>query len=594
LAQSRFFSKKQAAFLVLPLKYYLWSDSMKLKGSQILLKMLEEEKVDLIFGYPGGAVLDIYDQLYKSKLKHILVRHEQGAVHAADGYARATGKVGVCLVTSGPGATNTVTGIATANMDSIPVVVFTGQVPTTLIGNDAFQESDITGITRPCTKHNFLVRSVEELAATIKEAFHIARSGRPGPVLVDLPKNVMAAETEFNPANIKIRNYDVAHKPVPKKLSQVLEMFLHAKKPLLMTGGGAILGKASDELTKLARQYQIPVTGTLMGLGSFPGTDPLWLGMLGMHGTYHANMAVSHCDLLIAVGVRFDDRVTGTIETFAPNAQIVQIDIDPSSINRNVVVELPIIGETKATLKDLIRFLAEHKYIPAKDTRQEWLTEIEQWREKVPLTYCQNGEIIKPQYVIEKLYHVTNGDVFVTTEVGQNQMWTAQFFKFNKPNTFITSGGLGTMGYGLPAAIGVKCAFPDKQVVDIAGDGSIQMNIQELATAAQYNIAVKVVLLNNGFLGMVRQWQELFYEKRYSHTDMTYAPDFVKLAEAYGVVGMRATKPAEVEKTLREAFSIDKPVLMDFRVSREECVYPIVRPGESLSEMDLGTREMIN
>ena len=567
---------------------------MKLKGSQILLKMLEEEKVDLIFGYPGGAVLDIYDQLYKSKLKHILVRHEQGAVHAADGYARATGKVGVCLVTSGPGATNTVTGIATANMDSIPVVVFTGQVPTTLIGNDAFQESDITGITRPCTKHNFLVRSVEELAATIKEAFHIARSGRPGPVLVDLPKNVMAAETEFNPANIKIRNYDVAHKPVPKKLSQVLEMLLQAKKPLLMTGGGAILGKASDELTKLARQYQIPVTGTLMGLGSFPGTDPLWLGMLGMHGTYHANMAVSHCDLLIAVGVRFDDRVTGTIETFAPNAQIVQIDIDPSSINRNVVVELPIIGETKATLKDLIQFLAEHKYVPAKDTRQEWLTEIEQWREKVPLTYCQNGEIIKPQYVIEKLYYVTNGDVFVTTEVGQNQMWTAQFFKFNKPNTFITSGGLGTMGYGLPAAIGVKCAFPDKQVVDIAGDGSIQMNIQELATAAQYNIAVKVVLLNNGFLGMVRQWQELFYEKRYSHTDMTYAPDFVKLAEAYGVVGMRATKPAEVEKTLREAFSIDKPVLMDFRVSREECVYPIVRPGESLSEMDLGTREMIN
>jgi len=567
---------------------------MKLKGSQILLKMLEEEKVDLIFGYPGGAVLDIYDQLYKSKLKHILVRHEQGAVHAADGYARATGKVGVCLVTSGPGATNTVTGIATANMDSIPVVVFTGQVPTTLIGNDAFQESDITGITRPCTKHNFLVRSVEELAATIKEAFHIARSGRPGPVLVDLPKNVMAAETEFNPANIKIRNYDVAHKPVPKKLSQVLEMLLHAKKPLLMTGGGVILGKASDELTQLARKYQIPVTGTLMGLGSFPGTDPLWLGMLGMHGTYHANMAVSHCDLLIAVGVRFDDRVTGTIETFAPNAQIVQIDIDPSSINRNVVVELPIIGETKATLKDLIQFLAEHKYVPAKDTRQEWLTEIEQWREKVPLTYCQNGEIIKPQYVIEKLYHVTNGDVFVTTEVGQNQMWTAQFFKFNKPNTFITSGGLGTMGYGLPAAIGVKCAFPDKQVVDIAGDGSIQMNIQELATAAQYNIAVKVVLLNNGFLGMVRQWQELFYEKRYSHTDMTYAPDFVKLAEAYGVVGMRATKPAEVEKTLREAFSIDKPVLMDFRVSREECVYPIVRPGESLSEMDLGTREMIN
>lgn len=567
---------------------------MKLKGSQILLEMLKEEKVDLIFGYPGGAVLDIYDQLYKSKIKHILVRHEQGAVHAADGYARATGRVGVCLVTSGPGATNTVTGIATANMDSIPIVVFTGQVPTTLIGNDAFQESDITGITRPCTKHNFLVRSVEYLASTIKEAFHIARSGRPGPVLVDLPKNVMAAETEFDPTNIKIRNYDITHKPVPKKLSQVFEMLSHAKRPLLMTGGGVILGKAAAELTQLARQYQIPVTGTLMGLGSFPGTDPLWLGMLGMHGTYHANMAVSHCDLLIAVGVRFDDRVTGTIETFAPNAQIVQIDIDPSSINRNVVVELPIIGETKATLNDLLHFLSEHKYSPDKGARKEWLASIEGWKEKVPLAYCQNGEIIKPQYVIETLHKVTNGDVIVTTEVGQNQMWTAQFFKFDKPNTFITSGGLGTMGYGLPAAIGVKCAFPDKQVVDIAGDGSIQMNIQELATAAQYNIAVKVVLLNNGFLGMVRQWQELFYEKRYSHTDMTYAPDFVKLAEAYGVVGMRATKPAQVEKTLREALSVDKPVLMDFRVSREECVYPMVRPGESLSEMDLGTREMIN
>jgi acetolactate synthase-1/2/3 large subunit len=564
---------------------------MKLKGSQILLEMLKEEKVDLIFGYPGGAVLDIYDQLYKSKIKHILVRHEQGAVHAADGYARATGRVGVCLVTSGPGATNTVTGIATANMDSIPIVVFTGQVPTTLIGNDAFQESDITGITRPCTKHNFLVRSVEELAATIKEAFHIASSGRPGPVLVDLPKNVMAAETEFDPANIKIRNYDVTHKPVPKKLSQVFEMLSHAKKPLLMTGGGVILGRAAGELTELARQYQIPVTGTLMGLGSFPGTDPLWLGMLGMHGTYQANMAVSHCDLLIAVGVRFDDRVTGTIETFAPNAHIVQIDIDPSSINRNVVVELPIIGETKATLKDMIQFLSEHKYSPDKGERKEWLTEIKQWQETVPQAYCQNGEIIKPQYVIETLHKVTNGDVIVTTEVGQNQMWTAQFFKFDKPNSFITSGGLGTMGYGLPAAIGVKCAFPDKNVVDIAGDGSIQMNIQELATAAQYNIAVKVVLLNNGFLGMVRQWQELFYEKRYSHTDMTYAPDFVKLAEAFGIVGMRITKPAEVEEALRKAFSIDKPVLMDFRVSREECVYPMVRPGESLSEMDLGTRE---
>ena len=567
---------------------------MKLKGSQILLKMLEEEKVDIIFGYPGGSVLDIYDQLYKSNIKHILVRHEQGAVHAADGYARATGKVGVCLVTSGPGATNTVTGIATANMDSIPIVVFTGQVPTALIGNDAFQESDITGITRPCTKHNFLVRSVEELASTIKEAFHIARSGRPGPVLVDLPKNVMATETDYDPASIKIRNYDIFHKPAPKKMAQVLEMLTQAKKPLIMTGGGVILGKAAAELTELARLYQIPVTGTLMGLGSFPGTDPLWLGMLGMHGTFYANMAVSHCDLLIAVGVRFDDRVTSTIETFAANAKIIQIDIDPSSINRNVVVELPIIGDTKATLRDMIKFLAEHNYTPLPTERSEWLKQTAEWREKVPLTYCQNGQVIKPQYVIETLRKLTKGNVIVTTEVGQNQMWTAQFFQFDKPNTFITSGGLGTMGYGLPAAIGVKCAFPDKQVVDIAGDGSIQMNIQELATAAQYNISVKIVLLNNGYLGMVRQWQELFYEKRYSHTDMSYAPDFVKLAEAYGIVGLRAIKPGEVEPVLQKGLSIDKPVLMDFQVSREECVYPMVRPGESISEMELGTREMIN
>jgi len=567
---------------------------MKLKGTQILFKALEEEKVDIIFGYPGGAVLDIYDQLYKSDMKHILVRHEQGAVHAADGYARATGKVGVCLVTSGPGATNTVTGIATANMDSIPLVVFTGQVPTGLIGNDAFQECDITGITRPCTKHNFLVRSIDDLAPTIKEAFNIARSGRPGPVLVDLPKNVMVAETEYNPANIKIRNYEVAYKPAPKKMANVFEMLNSAKRPLIMTGGGVILGKASALLTQLARKYQIPVTGTLMGLGSFPGTDPLWLGMLGMHGTYYANMAISHCDLLLAVGVRFDDRVTGTIETFAANAKIVQIDIDPSSINRNVAVDLPIIGDTKATLTDLIKFLAEHNYTQTPAERQEWLEQIAGWKEKVPLTYCQNGKEIKPQNVIETLYKLTKGDAIITTEVGQNQMWTAQFFPFDHPNTFISSGGLGTMGFGLPAAIGVKCAFPDKQVVDIAGDGSIQMNIQELATAAQYKINVKIVLLNNGYLGMVRQWQELFYEKRYSHTDMTYAPDFVKLAEAYGVVGLRATKPEEVETVLRQGLSLDRPVLMDFRVSREECVYPMVHPGDSISNMSLGSREMIN
>ena len=559
---------------------------MKLKGTQILLKILEEEGVDIIFGYPGGTVLDIYDRLHDNKkIKHILVRHEQGAVHAADGYARATGRVGVALVTSGPGATNAVTGIATANMDSIPIVVFTGQVPTGLIGNDAFQECDITGITRPCTKHNFLVRNIEELASTIKEAFHIARSGRPGPVLVDLPKNVMATEVDYDPNNIKIRNYEVFHKPAPKKMAQVLEMLSSAKKPLIMTGGGVILGKAAAELTKLAKQYSIPVTGTLMGIGSFPGDDALWQGMLGMHGTYYANMAVSHCDLLIAVGVRFDDRVTGTIETFATNAKIVQIDIDPSSINKNVVVDLPIIGDTKATLQDLLKFLSEHNYEPVHAQREQWLTQLAAWKKKVPLTYCRSNDIIKPQAVIEKLYEITKGDVIITTEVGQNQMWTAQFFPFAKANTFITSGGLGTMGFGLPAAIGVKSAFPDKQVVDIAGDGSIQMNIQELATAAQYKINVKIVLLNNGYLGMVRQWQELFYKKRYSNTDMTHTPDFVKLAEAYGIVGLRATKPDEVEATLRQGLAVDKPALLEFVVSREESVYPMVRPGASISEM---------
>ncbi|HOE79625.1 MAG TPA: biosynthetic-type acetolactate synthase large subunit [Smithellaceae bacterium] len=567
---------------------------MKLKGTEILIKVLEEEKVDIIFGYPGGAVLDIYDQIYRSKVNHVLVRHEQGAVHAADGYARATGRVGVCLVTSGPGATNTVTGIATANMDSIPLVVFTGQVPTGLIGNDAFQECDITGITRPCTKHNFLVRNIEELATIIKEAFHIARSGRPGPVLVDLPKNVMVMETEYVPENIKIRNYETVYKPAPKKMANIYEMLSSAEKPLFMTGGGTILSHASEELTHLARKYSIPVTGTLMGLGSFPGSDPLWLGMLGMHGTYYANMAVSNCDLMIAVGVRFDDRVTGKIETFAPNAKIVQIDIDPSSINKNVVVDLPITGHAKSVLTDLIKFLDEHHYLPDDTKRQAWLGQIDQWKGKVPLAYEHNGQIIKPQHVIETLQKLTGGDALITTEVGQNQMWTAQFFNFDRPNTLITSGGLGTMGFGMPAAIGVKCAFPDKHVIDIAGDGSIQMNIQELATAVQYNIAIKVVLLNNCYLGMVRQWQELFYEKRYSHTDMVHAPDFVKLAEAYGAVGLRATKPEEVEAVLQEGLSIDRPVLMDFRICRDECVYPMVHPGASISDMTLGSRELVN
>jgi len=567
---------------------------VKLKGTQILLNMLKEENVDTIFGYPGGAVIDIYDELYRSDIKHILVRHEQGAVHAADGYARASGKVGVALVTSGPGATNTVTGIATAHSDSIPIVVFTGQVPTTLIGNDAFQESDITGITRPCTKHNFLVRNVEELATTIKEAFHIARSGRPGPVLVDLPKNVMASMAEYDPSSIVVKMDEPLHKASSKKYAQMLGFLKEAKCPVVLIGGGILLGKAPEELRAFIERTRIPVTSTLMGLSGFPGTHPLWLGMLGMHGTYYANMAISNCDLLIVLGSRFSDRVTGKIETFAANAKIIHIDVDPSSINKNVIVDLPIVSDLKTALQHMNGMLVEQQYRFDETERQAWLDQIESWKQEVPLTYCQNGEIIKPQFVIEKLFDLTRGRAIITTEVGQNQMWAAQFYRYENPHTFISSGGLGTMGYGFPAAIGVQCAFPDALVVDIAGDGSIQMNIQEMATAVQYNLPVKIVLLNNNYLGMVRQWQELFYEKRYSHTEMMYAPDFVKVAEAYGFVGLRTDRQAEVEPLLRKGLALPKPVLMEFRVAREECVYPMVRPGGSISEMTLGTREMIN
>jgi acetolactate synthase-1/2/3 large subunit len=568
---------------------------VKLKGAQILIRCLKEEGVNTIFGYPGGAVIDIYDELYRSDIQHILVRHEQGAVHAADGFARSSGRVGVALVTSGPGATNTVTGIATASMDSIPIVVFTGQVPTHLIGNDAFQECDITGITRPCTKHNYLVKNVEDLARTIKEAFHIARTGRPGPVLVDLPKNIMAAEAEYDPTKIKVNStLEQPPKPVSKKFVQMMEMLKASRKPLLLTGGGVILGKASEELRAFSRRARIPVTSTLMGLGAFPGSDPLWLGMPGMHGTYYANMAISHCDLLITIGARFDDRVTGNIDTFAANADIIHIDVDPSSINKNIVADLPIVSDARSALEIINRMLKDHGYTVNDAQRKDWLDEIESWKQKAPLTYSQDSLVIKPQFVIEKLYELTKGNAIITTEVGQNQMWAAQFYKYDHPNTFISSGGLGTMGYGFPAAIGVQFAFPDKLVVDIAGDGSIQMNIQEMATAVQYNVPVKIVLLNNGYLGMVRQWQELFYGKRYSHTDMTCQPDFVKVAEAYGMVGLRAKKPDEVEPTLKKGLSIPKPVLMDFQVCREECVYPMVRPGASISEMTLGTREMIN
>jgi acetolactate synthase-1/2/3 large subunit len=559
---------------------------MKLKGAQIFLKMLQEEGVDTIFGYPGGSVIDIYDALMEEKnIKHYLVRHEQGATHAADGYARASGKVGVCLVTSGPGATNTVTGIASAYMDSIPMVIFTGQVPTGLIGNDAFQEVDIVGITRPCTKHNYLVKDVKDLARIIREAFHIARSGRPGPVLVDLPKDVINATTQFKvPGEVKLKTYNPTYKPNIKQLKKVIELIGKAEKPVLFSGGGVSLSKAHKELTELAVKMQIPVTSTLMGLGGFPGTHSLWLGMLGMHGTFRANMAVSDCDLLIAVGVRFDDRVTGKVDEFAPNAKIVQIDIDPTSIQKNIAVHVPVVGDCKVSLTELNTLADKHDWSGLEKKRKPWLDQIDNWKKTTPLAYKQT-DVIKPQYVIETLYELTGGDAIISTEVGQNQMWAAQYYQLKEPGHFITSGGLGAMGFGLPAAIGAQVGAPHKQVVDIAGDGSIQMNIQELATAVQYNLPVKVVILNNGFLGMVRQWQELFYKRRYSSTKFAHAPDFVKLAEAYGAVGLRAKKPEEVASVLKQGLECNKPVIMDFIVEPEESVYPMVPAGVSIKKM---------
>ena len=558
---------------------------MKMNGAQIFLESLIREQVKVIFGYPGGSVLDVYNYLYESKLQHILVRHEQAAVHAADGYARATGDVGVCLVTSGPGATNTVTGIATAYMDSIPIVVFTGQVPTMLIGNDAFQEADIVGITRPCTKHNYLVREVKEIAATIKEAFYIARSGRPGPVLVDLPKDVLRESAVFHyPEQLTMRSYRPTYKGNKRQIVRAMEEIALAKKPVIIAGGGVILSNASKELTSFARKLSIPVTATLMGLGGFPATDPLSLGMLGMHGTYCANMAVTSCDLLIAIGCRFDDRATGDVNRFAPAAKIIHLDIDPTSISKNIKVDIPIVGDVKEILKDCLVIASEQK--AGKEPHAEWLKEIEDWKKTHTLNYKQT-DIIKPQFVIEKLYELTKGDCIITTEVGQNQMWTAQFFTFDKPRTLLTSGGLGTMGYGFPAAIGAQVAFPHKTVIDIAGDGSIQMNIQELATAVQYQLPVKIAILNNHSLGMVRQWQELFYQKRYSHSTFAAHPDFVKLAEAYGAVGLRATKPEEVVPVIKKALATPRTVIMEFVVESEEGVYPIVPAGAPINEMIL-------
>jgi len=558
---------------------------MELTGSQIIMEVLKEEGVDTVFGIIGGAAIDIFDELAKTEITHIMTRHEQGAVHAADGYARAKKGVGVCLVTSGPGATNTVTGLASAYMDSIPLIVLTAQVPTHLIGNDAFQEVDIVGITRPCTKHNYLVRRVEDLARTLKEAFYVARSGRPGPVLVDIPKDISQGKTDYKPTKISsLKSYNPTYKPNRKQLKLALDLIQKASKPVIMAGGGVILSGASDELITFARRLKIPVTGTLMGLGAFPGTDKLWLGMLGMHGTYQANMAIGSCDLLIGIGVRFDDRVTGKIDTFAPHAKIIHIDIDPTSIRKNIPVTVPIVGDCRLALDELNRLMDEDHISPGARDTNAWFEQIEQWRRAFPLAYEQ-GDTLKPQYVVEKLYELTKGEAIITTEVGQNQIWAAQYYPFDRPNTFITSGGLGCMGFGFPAAIGAQRAYPDKLVVDIAGDGSIQMNIQELATAVHYNLPVKVVILNNRYLGMVRQWQELFYEKRYASTDLEQGPDFVQLAKAYGALGLKATKPEEVELVLQTALSTPRPVIIDFWVDREECVYPMVPAGSPITEM---------
>jgi acetolactate synthase-1/2/3 large subunit len=558
---------------------------MELTGAQILMQVLKEENVETIFGFPGGAVIDIYDELMNTDIQHVLVRHEQGAVHAADGYARAGGRVGVCLVTSGPGATNTVTGIASAYMDSIPLVILSGQVPTHLIGNDAFQEVDIVGITRPCTKHNYLVSRVEDLNRILKEAFHIAQSGRPGPVLVDLPKDVINARTTYTPIEtVKLRSYNPVYQPNKKQLKKILGLITEARRPLIFAGGGVILSKASEELTRFARRTRIPVTTSLMGLGAFPGTDPLWLGMIGMHGTYRANMSTGNCDLLIAVGVRFDDRVTGKTDSFASQAKIVHIDIDPTSIRKNIPVTIPVVGDCRNSLSALNRLIDDADLSGIESQRRDWLDLIEEWKSTKPLAYHQ-AERIKPQYVVEKLYELTRGQAIITTEVGQNQMWAAQYYHFDHPNHFITSGGLGCMGFGLPAALGAQLACPERLVVDVAGDGSIQMNIQEMATAVQYGLPVKIVILNNGYLGMVRQWQELFYDRRYACTCMECVPDFVKLAEAYGAVGFRAEKPEEVVDVLEKGLSTPRPVIMDFVVEKEESVYPMVPAGAPITEM---------
>ncbi|MDD5330011.1 MAG: acetolactate synthase 3 catalytic subunit [Sulfuricella sp.] len=564
---------------------------MELTGAEIVVRCLAEEGVEFVFGYPGGAVLNIYDEIFKQdKFKHVLVRHEQAAAHAADGYARATGRTGVALVTSGPGATNAVTGIATAYMDSIPLVVISGQVPTPAIGMDAFQEVDMVGITRPCVKHNFLVKDVKDIAETIKKAFYIASTGRPGPVVVDIPKDVTQHKAEFSyPKSVKMRSYNPVTKGHPGQIKRAVQMLLEAKRPMLYTGGGAVLSNAAEELTQFARLLGFPVTSTLMGLGGYPASDPQFTGMLGMHGTYEANMAMQHCDVLVAIGARFDDRVIGNPEHFFQDGRrIIHIDIDPASIAKRVKVDVPIVGSVKEVLAEMVKLIKASKERPEPAALKTWWTQIELWRSRDCMKYDRDSSLIKPQYVIEKMHEITRGEAYVTSDVGQHQMWAAQYYKFDQPRHWINSGGLGTMGFGLPAAMGVQFAHPEAAVACITGEGSIQMNIQELATCKQFNLPLKIILLNNRYLGMVRQWQEFFYGNRYSESYMDALPDFVKLAESYGHVGMRIEQPGDVEGALKEAFAMkERLVFMNFITDQTENVYPMIPAGKGLNEMIL-------
>jgi acetolactate synthase-1/2/3 large subunit len=564
---------------------------MELTGAEITIRCLQEEGVEYVFGYPGGAVLFIYDELFKQEqVKHVLVRHEQAAVHAADGYARSTDKVGVALVTSGPGVTNAVTGIATAYMDSIPMVVISGQVPTSYIGEDAFQEVDAVGITRPCVKHNFLVKDAKDLASTLKKAFYLAKSGRPGPVLVDIPKDVSNQKAEFEyPATVNIRSYNPQTRGDAGLVKQAAQLLLEAKRPMVYAGGGVILSDAARQLTELVRLLGAPCTNTLMGLGGYPASDKQFVGMLGMHGTYEANLGMQNCDVLLAVGARFDDRVIGNVSHFnSVPRKIIHIDIDPASISKRVKVDVPIVGDVANVLTDLLAVLHSSKQKPDANALKEWWRQIDEWRGSNSLAYKNSSEVIKPQYVIETLHKITRGDAFVTSDVGQHQMWTAQYYKFEQPRRWINSGGLGTMGFGLPAAMGVQLAHPGATVACVTGEGSIQMNIQELSTCKQFRLPIKIVALNNRYLGMVRQWQEFFHGNRYSQSYMDALPDFVKLAEAYGHVGILVEKPSDVEGALQEAFARkDELVFLDFRTDSTENVYPMVPGGKGLSEVIL-------